>query len=153
MKRSSYTLYMSVRFQYAMRRSVMRSNNKDIVKAVAANLTDVRKHLNFSQAKMASYVGVNPSSYSKNENAQCLPSMSSLKRLSNSLNVSMDWLLFNRGSMFITKKKASSPIEDPLKKYTAAIPKLIEMLDHMLEDDLLCTNMMYHYQKAKKTKE
>ncbi|MCP4157521.1 MAG: hypothetical protein GY757_57960 [bacterium] len=76
--------------------------------------------------------------------------MSSLKRLSTALNISMDWLLFNRGSMFIKKKDA--PIENPLKKYTAAMPKLTEMLDHMLEDDLIRTDIMFHYQKIKKEK-
>ncbi len=128
----------------------MRQNNKDIVRTVAANLVVLRKHLNYSQTGMANYLRVDPSTYSKNENAKCIPCMSSLKRLCTALNVSMNWLLFNKGEMFMTKQVPTAPKADPLKKYTAVMPNLIEMLDCMLDDDLLCSDVIFHYQKTKK---
>ena len=69
-----------------------------------------REQRRWSRSTMAAKMGVSPSGYGKNENGLNLPSIDSLNRLAHDLNLSLDWLFFNRGPMFF----AASELEDGL---------------------------------------
>lgn len=66
---------------------------------IAKRLIKAREHFGYSQARMASLLGISKATYGKNERGIHLLTTLSLIRLNEQLNVSTDWILFNRGSM------------------------------------------------------
>jgi transcriptional regulator with XRE-family HTH domain len=75
-----------------------------MLKAAGARLKKLRKHVNCDMKQMASRLGIVKNTYYKNENGVNLPSLTTLKRLVDDFDLSMDWLLFGRGPMFYKEK-------------------------------------------------
>jgi transcriptional regulator with XRE-family HTH domain len=72
--------------------------------------------------EMAARLGITFSGYYKNEHAETLPSVSSLKRLSDDFHISMDWLFFNKGPMHYEEKtKKEMELEQEVNKLTAEL--------------------------------
>ncbi len=130
----------------------MRASSKKLRQAVSANLEKVRQALKLSRREMARRLHISPSTFCKNENGTNLPSMSTLSQLCIGYDISMDWFLFDKGTMKPVSKKAQKEQEEPFKKYTDVMPEVLEMLDGMLEDRQLRHEVMLNYYKAKDAK-
>jgi transcriptional regulator with XRE-family HTH domain len=94
-----------------------------MLKAAGVRLKKLRKHVNCDKKQMASRLGIVTNTYYKNESGLNLPSLTTLKRLVDDFDLSMDWLLFGRGSMFF-KEKAQKE-----KELEQAVKELNTQLD------------------------
>lgn len=89
---------------------------------IAARLREVREHLRFSQKKMGGQFEMKENAYGKTETGYTAPSLKLLYMLATGFNVSLDWLVCGRGTMFYG---------DPGKK--AKTDELNREIDEMLE--------------------
>jgi transcriptional regulator with XRE-family HTH domain len=95
---------------------------KKILPQVAARLKKIRRQIGCDKKEMAARLGVTTSGYYKNEHGETLPSVSSLKRLSDDFNISMDWFFFNKGPMHYEEKaKKEMELEQEVKKLNAEL--------------------------------
>jgi len=82
----------------------MDSRKKEILKAVAIRLRKVREQLGYSPKEMAFRLEVSPGAYNKNEKGVNFPWLDTQRRLLEDFDISMDWFLFNKGTMFYKEK-------------------------------------------------
>jgi transcriptional regulator with XRE-family HTH domain len=71
----------------------------------------VRRDLKLGRTAMAARLMVKPNSYHKNENGQTFPNAKSLKILHNEFGISMEWLIFNQGPMYIKDLEAADQLK------------------------------------------
>ena len=77
---------------------------KKMLQEVSERLKKTRKQIGCDRKTMAAHLGVTPSAYCKNESGIYLPSLNSLLRLVDTFKISIDWLLFNKGTMYYDEK-------------------------------------------------
>ncbi len=143
-------------------------NHRKTLQEVAGRLKELREHLNYSRKEMAARLGVTRNGYTKNENGDTLPGIPSLRRLSRDLDISMDWLLFNRGPMYFPEKLPEEPEppkeeikEEPPEKeeenkaprIEEIMPDVRELLDHMEKDPLFRHKVLLDFYTYKKETE
>jgi transcriptional regulator with XRE-family HTH domain len=71
---------------------------------VGERLANVRRRLNYSRQEMARVLGLKSSGYFKNESGETFLSVTTLSRLQKNFDISIDWLLFNKGPMYFKDK-------------------------------------------------
>lgn len=69
-------------------------------KNVGWRLREIRKRLNISQEEFGRVLGLKRSSLGKHERDESFPTHKMLNILVNQYNISMDYLLCNRGTLF-----------------------------------------------------
>ena len=79
-------------------------NKQNIGEGRGNRLLAIRKSLNLSPKQMAARLEVNRNTYYKNENGETRPGWKSLQILINTYKISIDWLLYNKGPIFINEK-------------------------------------------------
>ncbi len=135
----------------------MRTDNRKTVQEVGARLKELRGRLNYSRNEIANRLGITANAFGKNENGNTLPGIPTLRRLSGDLNVSMDWLFFNRGPMVyhekLSEKEAFSEKEKKAPRIEEVMPDVRELLDHMEKDPLLRHKVLLDFYKYKKENE
>jgi len=90
-------------------------NKKDLLKDIGYRLKKIRDSLNYSPPGMASRLGIARSSYTRNENGKTCPAIHSMRVLANSLDISLDWFICEKGPMFYSEKQAGQPAAQPEK--------------------------------------
>ena len=75
--------------------------HEQLKKDVGMRLRKIRKALGFTQNKMVSYFEIGRANYSRIEKGEIFPGAAILNVLRSQLNVSLDWLIANKGDMFI----------------------------------------------------
>lgn len=78
---------------------------KKMLLEVGEKLKKIRIKTGCDRKTIAALLGVTPSAYCKNERGVYLPSLNSLIRLVENYNISIDWLLFNKGPMYYEEKR------------------------------------------------
>jgi transcriptional regulator with XRE-family HTH domain len=118
---------------------------KDLAKGIAAKLLRIRQSLHYSTSNMAYKIGITRGTYKRNENSETLPDTFALYKMARSLNISLDWLIVNKGTMFYPGKKPAkdSPSPRPLKD------DVTKLLDHMERIPLLHHEVMTLFHKFK----
>ena len=81
------------------------------MRGLGSRLHQLRLHLQFSRGKMADKLGLHPNTVNRYERDDTIPGMVPLSRLQKDYDVSMDWLLFNKGPMFFREKDPAA--EEP----------------------------------------
>ncbi len=123
------------------------------VVAIGRRLAFFRQQMRLTTLELSQRLGIKISSYYKNENGTTLPPLTSLNRLQKDFDLSMDWLLFNKGHMlFSRKKQADQAALEALKeapKGIEATPEVRELLDDMKTDPLLKHEILAYYYKYK----
>ena len=119
---------------------------------LGSRLHKLRLHLQCSRTKMADKLGLHPNTINRYERDDCIPGAAPLSLLQKEFDVSMDWLLFAKGSMFLREK------EQAVKAGTASAaeqlrPEIKEMADYMEQDPVLLYEMMLFFHKYKNKKE
>jgi transcriptional regulator with XRE-family HTH domain len=130
---------------------------KDILKDIGYRLKKVREALNNSGPQMASEFGVMRSSYLRNESGKTCPGIMSMRILGNRFNISLDWLICEKGPMYYREKeqKQQEPSKTVLETKPApetldSLPGDIrELLDHMKRIPLLRYETLASFHKFK----
>jgi len=73
------------------------------INGVAARVTAIRRELNLTRPEMAEALKMSSNAYSKYERAFNYPSLRCRAILSNKFDISMDWLLLNKGFMHFSE--------------------------------------------------
>jgi len=129
----------------------MAIHEKNALREIGSRLKELRKHLNYSRDRMASFLGVTPNGYGKNECGETLPGIPSLRRLSEELHISMDWLMFNRGSMYFQEIPPEIEIKEEEKSgLEKTMPDIRELLDYMEQDLQFRYEVLAFFYKYKK---
>jgi transcriptional regulator with XRE-family HTH domain len=134
---------------------------------LGAKLKKLRQHFDLTRLQMASRFKVTPSAYSKNESGLTFPGLPSLRALCLELDVSMDWLLFDKGPMIfekkapppetakkppVEKKAEEEPVPDKKAATPAAkelAPDVKELVEHMENIPLLHYQILAQFQQFK----
>jgi transcriptional regulator with XRE-family HTH domain len=74
-------------------------------KEIGKRLRTFRKHLGYTQEKLAAFLSVTRADISSIEKGQIFPSLDMLQSLNKELNLSLHWLLFNEGEMIKTVRR------------------------------------------------
>lgn len=125
----------------------MAKKKQKISSTVALRLKDIRDHFGLTRKNMATRMGIEPTTYYKNERGKSLPSSSSLRSLHSGLGISMDWLLFGSGSMLLSQKDTPVPRQDPAIQWVENTPDIKQLLDHMYREPRLRHEILVYYYK------
>jgi transcriptional regulator with XRE-family HTH domain len=108
---------------------------KELLHEIAQRLRKIRDTLGLSAVDMTENIKTHRATYYKYENAMAFPHFTILSRLGNSLGISMDWLILNRGSMLYKEKVSENEAAaNPLD----ALPRDIkELVEHMVRIPML----------------
>ncbi|MCP5103007.1 MAG: helix-turn-helix transcriptional regulator [bacterium] len=118
-------------------------NVKDFRKEISLRFKKVREVLNCSQEKMAARLEVERVSYTKYESGKALPGHYRLNILARHFDVSLDWLIADKGPMFYKGKV--NAVEDT-EEFTA---EMKELFDHMSRIPLLRHEVLSCFHKFK----
>lgn len=99
-------------------------------KDLGQRLGQLRETLELSRNKVAGMLNVHRGSLQRNEEGKALPEISTLFKLSETFDVSMDWLFFNKGPMFY-KQKTAEEKEREQNPINALPEEYRELLEHM----------------------
>lgn len=133
-------------------------NMKDLTKEVAYKMRKIRQSLKCSNSQMAAKLGVERSTYNRNEEGRTLPGISTLLKLGNYYDISLDWLLRNKGPMYCKEKivekekevKIEEPKPDPFAKVLETLgDEAKELLEHMERIPLLRYEVLVLFHKFK----
>lgn len=139
----------------------MMNNNvrNKLLKDIAGRLIDIRKHFNQSIPEMAKILEMDASTYRKHEYGISWARIETLSLLQKKFDISMDWLLFNKGAMFFKSKSEEIKKIDQEKKkieeFEKSFPTMNELkllFDDMKEDPVLQHNLMLKYYDYKREK-
>ncbi len=90
----------------------------ELRKGLGQRLVKLRNTLNISRVGMAKKLDRSRTTYFRNEDGVCFPEFSVLFELSEKFDVSIDWLLCNRGPMFYKQKESEQiPPPDPMENH------------------------------------
>ncbi|MCP5048714.1 MAG: helix-turn-helix transcriptional regulator [bacterium] len=127
--------------------------HKERAYEVGQRVKKIRRSRGYNGLHMAETLGVNRTNYYRIENGRALPRLITLINLAQSLNISLDWLILNRGEMHCEQKTApavadteSSPDTFDLKGMSDDVK---EMLEHIREIPLLRHELLTTFYKFK----
>ncbi len=117
---------------------------------IGARMRIIRKQLGHSGPEMASVLSIDRTAYYKNESGRNFPGTLTLYRLQKNFDISMDWLIFNKGPMIFKNKKQEEK-KPGLLEQTPEVKKLLEAMeqDSQLKFEML--SQFYKYQGKKKS--
>lgn len=123
-------------------------NRKGLLKEIGYKLKKIREASGYSGPNMASQVGVARSSYLRNENGATCPDIISMRNLGNMFNVSLDWLICDKGPMYY-RDKEQKQAEKPGEIQETVPEDMRELLDHMKRIPLLRYKMLASFHEFK----
>jgi transcriptional regulator with XRE-family HTH domain len=122
---------------------------KDLLKEeIGGRVRKVRSRLGLSQQRMATLLDMAKISLNRIERGLNYPSALTLTRLAKQFDVSIDWLLCNRGSMFPAKEKSKNE-SDEGKSSGLFERDVEELVNLMRRSPLVRYSMMDHFQRFK----
>ena len=118
---------------------------KDTLKGeVGGRLRRLRNRLGLTQARMAALLNIRTMALNREERGLNYPSALTLHSLATQFDVSLDWLLCNRGSMFTGK--AESKKRESGDMFTREVEEMVYLMKHI---PLVRHSVMGYYQKFK----
>jgi len=85
---------------------------KDLTKDVGIKMRNLRKSLKLSNSRMATRLNVSRGTYNRNEEGKSMPGVATLIKLNKDYNISLEWLLLNRGPMYYREEPPESEKEE-----------------------------------------
>jgi transcriptional regulator with XRE-family HTH domain len=117
---------------------------------IGERLASVRRRLNYSRQEMARVLGLKSSGYFKNESGETFLSVTTMSRLQKNYDISIDWLLFNKGPMYFKDKPSQ---EKPTLDFVSQSQELGELMTSIEQDPQLRHEILaYFYQYKSKKK-
>ncbi|NIM11540.1 MAG: helix-turn-helix domain-containing protein [Candidatus Aminicenantes bacterium] len=120
-------------------------DSKALKREMSLRFKQMREALEYSQEKMAAHLGVVRPSYTKYESGFALPSLPTLRVLAASFDVSLDWLVANKGPMFFNEKAVPEKKSD-LENVMDDVKELLESMERI---PLLRYEVLSFFQKFK----
>jgi transcriptional regulator with XRE-family HTH domain len=119
-------------------------SRRKLLGAIGSRLRKIRFTLGYSQDKMAALFGIHRTGYTKNENGETLLSLHAQTVLSDNYNISLDWLLCNKGPMYYKEKV-------PGQEFGMEVVRedVQELLQHMERLPLLRYEVLSFFQRFK----
>ena len=112
-------------------------SKEELLKEIARRLKQVRKKFNLKQADMALKSGFRRTTYVNNERRRTFPGALAFYRWAESLGISMDWLICNRGSMVYTAQEEPRQEEVPATPGAPGIQKVLKKKEEIkIADDI-----------------
>ena len=127
----------------------MIKNSRGIARNIGARLKKLRVHHNYTRSEMAAELGLHRTSYYKNETGETFPGTESLHRLQKHFDISMDWLIFNKGPMHFKQKALPEEKTPGLEEQD---PEVKKMLDTMARDPHLKHELLAYFFKYQEKK-
>ncbi|MCX6581308.1 MAG: hypothetical protein NT166_14115 [Candidatus Aminicenantes bacterium] len=128
-------------------------DRKTLLRNISQKLRDIRNSLKLEGFTMADRIGAYRTSYRHYEMGDRAPQLTCLYHLAHSDNISLDWLIVDRGPK-LYKDKETIPRSS---KETDTLPAIAhekdvkELLEHMDQDSLLRHEILLMFYKYKKT--
>ncbi|HLP59945.1 MAG TPA: helix-turn-helix domain-containing protein [Candidatus Deferrimicrobium sp.] len=123
-------------------------NRKDLLKEIGYKLKKLRGNLGFSGPYMASRLGIARSSFLRNENGHTCPDILTLSTLGNVLDVSLDWLVCDKGPMYY-REKVNEPGNNAKEILNSVPEDMRELIDYMQRIPLLRYKMLASFHEFK----
>ncbi|MCP5107696.1 MAG: helix-turn-helix transcriptional regulator [bacterium] len=130
-----------------------------MVVEIGQRLKKLREQFKYSHEQMSGKLGLSKSGYFKNEGGIRFPGFKTLDLLQKNWDISMDWLIFNKGPVHY-KEKMPEPAPQPEKvevKETTGLedigPDVRELVEYMEQDHLLKHEVLLNFYKYKEKKE
>jgi len=128
----------------------MSVNRTDLIKEIGKRLKTVQLNHKLSNESMYTNLGSSRNSLYKIESGQTMPNLDILYALHKKFNISMDWLLFNFGPMYLAEK---SKIQESAVVKESAPGELQKLFDLMDNDSLFMHEIMSHFYRYTSGKE
>ena len=125
----------------------MKQRTKKLLVDAGQRLEIMRKSYGHSRQEMASRIGISRANLYRNEIGFAFPRLDTLIRLHDDFDISMDWLLFNAGSMH---SKESQAALDVVKQSNGQTPEVKELITAIENDPVLRYELLASYYKYKK---
>ncbi len=114
-------------------------DKKNLMIEIGYKIRKVREVLKLTNSQLADHIGHARSSFCRYEQGKTPPRLTTLYRLGEKYNVSLDWLIRDKGEMFYKKKEVSEPKKEtietpgpPPRPTLDSLPGDIrELLEHM----------------------
>ncbi len=120
--------------------------SKKLKRDIGTRLNQAREALHLSQRKMAADLMTSRSTYSKNELGTYFPSVGVLHTMGVDKEISMDWLICERGGMFDHRSQLNGEIID----FVSGSPELEELLYLMKNVPLMNHKIMEAFHQFKR---
>ncbi len=124
----------------------------EFLEIVGRQMLKLRKHLNYSCGEMSRKLGLSGSGYYKNENGITFPRVDTLDLLQRDFDISMDWLIFNKGPMLYGERHPEKRDEKEFLNLEKLSSHVRELLEYMERDPLLQHEVLVHFYKYKERK-
>ena len=126
-----------------------------IVAGTGRRLKQLRNHFKYSLDEMARKLELSKSGYFKNEGGFTFPGLKTLDRLQREYDISMDWLIFNKGPINYTKKPSVQSLEEErgLSALRNVSQEVLGLVEYMEQDPLLRAEMLVHFYRYKEKRE
>ena len=132
------------------------NRKKELRKAIGLRLKEIRKALSFTQEVMARNLETGRPNYTRIEIGDTFLNHIILHKLATEFNVSLDWLICGRGSMFIQKREDRDVEKkgDVQSRHQAQSEKpknmeIAELLEYMEQIPFLYHDVMEFFYKFK----
>jgi transcriptional regulator with XRE-family HTH domain len=112
-------------------------------------LKKVRLALGYRTSRMAVLLGVNKMTYIKNENGTHFPSATTLFNLVTQYNVSSDWILCGKGTMFYGEQEQETKNQQVSKSGDIFTRQIDEMVNLMKNIPLAYHSVMGYFLRFK----
>ena len=127
----------------------MPKNRGTFHQGVGERLAKVRHQLKYSRQEMARVLGLKSSGYSKNESGDTLPGLTTLNLLQKNFDISIDWLLFNKGPMYFKDKPS---LEKQTFDFVSQSQELGELMKSIEQDPQLRHEILAYFYRYKNQK-
>ena len=131
----------------------------NLINGVGRRLRQLRQQFKCSLEDMARKLELSKSGYYKNEGGLSFPGLDTLDILQRNFDISMDWLIFNKGPVHF-KEREPDPRAEPEKVGEKETPDLgnisgdlRELLEYMDHDRLLKYEVLVYFYKYREKKE
>jgi transcriptional regulator with XRE-family HTH domain len=111
----------------------MKNIRRNVLRGGGKRLKEIRQLLKLTPLEMAKKLGITVACYYKNENGVTFPRMATLKMFQKDLDISMDWMLFEKGPMYYREKCKTVTDENKLPG-VVEMPEVKELLECMDKD-------------------
>ncbi len=109
---------------------IYRRRKKANPRTIGTKLFNVRSRFGYTQVQMADQLDLSRTAYGNNEKGHSLIDLNTAIALRNKLGISLEWLLFDNGPMFLPKEeeKKTTPPELKIDRETGAMLKMMNQI-------------------------
>ena len=127
----------------------MKQNIKNFREEVGHRLEIVRNSYGYRRSEMARRLGISKSNVYRNEIGYGFPRLSTLLKLYEEFDISLNWLLFNIEPMHTKDQQNTTAREKQIKELESKSPALNELLVAMEKDSVLLHGILFYFYKYK----